>query len=205
MARFWPVVGLVSLLAIVAGTFVVQMPAQRVLTETRTNPIGGPFQLVGGNSQILTDRDFRGKWLLIYFGYTHCPDICPTTLAEISETLKLLGPLAANTQPIFITIDPARDSPEVVGAYVGNFDERIIGLSGSPTEIADVAHAYKVYYSRSSASSADQNSYFMEHTAFVYVVGPDGKYVTLLSPTQGQTPENMAARLKDLIGSVGAK
>ena len=161
--------------------------------------IGGPFALTTANGQTLTDRDIRGKWLLVYFGYTNCPDICPTTLLEISDTLKSLGPLARQVQPLFITIDPQRDTQEAIGAFVAAFDDRIIGLTGTPAQIATVAKEYHVYYAKNAASAADGQSYFMDHTAFVYVMGPDGKYVTLFSPLQGQTSDYMAGKLRDLI------
>jgi len=192
-------------MAIVAAVSVAVMLVPRFIAQTTAGPIGGPFKLIDSDSRIRTDRDFRGKWLLIYFGYTHCPDICPTTLADIGETLKLLGPLATNIRPIFITIDPERDTPEAVRAFLNNFDDRIMGLSGSPAEIAAVAHEYKVFYARSKIASADPNSYFMEHTAFVYVVNPDGKYVTLFSPIQGQTADAMAARLRTLMMTADSK
>jgi cytochrome oxidase Cu insertion factor (SCO1/SenC/PrrC family) len=165
-----------------------------------TNAIGGSFQLTGSDQQRVSDRDFRGKWLLVYFGYTHCPDICPTTLAEISQTLSLLGDDAARIQPLFISIDPQRDTPQIVGEFVKQFDDRIVGLSGTPEEIAAAAKAYRVFYAKEE--SADAGNYFMKHTAFVYVMDPDGRYVTLLSPLEGQTPELMASRLRELFSPV---
>ena len=160
--------------------------------------IGGPFSLTSGNQRVVSDEDFRGKWLLVYFGYTHCPNVCPTTLLDLAQTLQELGPLAAHVQPIFITIDPERDTPEVVHEYLEAFDPRIIGLTGTPAEIATVAKEYRVYYKK-EAASADGLDYLMEHSAFVYVMGPTGAYVTLLSPRQGQSPELMASRLRELI------
>jgi cytochrome oxidase Cu insertion factor (SCO1/SenC/PrrC family) len=162
--------------------------------------IGGPFWLTGADGQSVSDRDFRGKWLLVYFGYTHCPDICPTTLADISQTLDLLDADAAQVQPLFISIDPERDTPQVVGAYVKEFDDRIIGLAGAPEKIAATAKAYRVFYAKKEGT--DASNYRMEHTAFVYVIGPDGRYVTLLSPLQGQTPDIMAGRLRELVSPV---
>jgi protein SCO1 len=161
------------------------------------NAIGGSFQLTGADGQSLSDRDFRGKWLLIYFGYTHCPDICPTTLAEISQTLSLLGDDALRIQPLFISIDPERDTPQIVGDYVKQFDDRIVGLAGTPEQIAATAKAYRVFYAKEEG--ADSSNYFMQHTAFVYVMDADGRYVTLLSPLEGQTPDIMANRLRDLL------
>ena len=160
--------------------------------------IGGSFELTGGDGQRVSDRDFRGKWLLVYFGYTHCPDICPTTLLDISQTLGLLGDDAARFQPLFISIDPERDTPQVVGEYVKEFDDRIIGLAGTPEEIASAAKAYRVFYAKEEGT--DARNYLMQHTTFVYVMAPDGRYVTLLSPTGGQTPEVMAGRLRELVG-----
>ena len=162
--------------------------------------ISGPFRLTGADGQSVSDRDFRGKWLLVYFGYTHCPDICPTTLADISQTLDLLGADAAQVQPLFISIDPERDTPQVVREYVKEFDDRIIGLAGTPEEIAATAKAYRVFYAKKEGTAA--SNYLMEHTAFVYVIGPDGRYVTLLSPLQGQTPDIMADRLRELVSPV---
>jgi cytochrome oxidase Cu insertion factor (SCO1/SenC/PrrC family) len=164
------------------------------------NAIGGSFQLTGADGQRVSDRDFRGKWLLVYFGYTHCPDICPTTLVDISQTLRLLGADAERIQPLFISVDPERDTPQIVGEYVKEFDDRIIGLAGTPEEIAVAAKAYRVFYAK--REDADEGNYYMEHTAFVYVMGPDGRYVTLLSPLEGQTPDAMANRLRELVSLV---
>jgi protein SCO1/2 len=160
--------------------------------------IGGPFALTAGNGQVMTDRDFRGKWLLVYFGYTHCPAICPTTLAEVSETVVMLGPLAAKVQPVFISIDPERDDAGAVRTFIDAIDDRIVGLTGTPAQIANVAKEYHVYYAKSPGSGAE-GDYAMDHTAFVYVMGPDGKYLTLFSPLQGQTPDAMAAKLREFV------
>ncbi|MBV8751722.1 MAG: SCO family protein [Hyphomicrobiales bacterium] len=191
-------VGVAAAAAIAAWVFVTL----NLVTEPQRPPpaddIGGPFTLVG-NGEKISDRDLLGKWLLVYFGYTHCPNICPMTLGEISATLKLLGPLASEVQPLFITIDPERDSAEAVTSFVREFDAKIIGLSGTPAQIAAVATKYHVYYAKAPSSVTGPEDYLMEHSAFIYVMGPNGKYVTLLSPVQGQTPDNMAARLRDLM------
>jgi protein SCO1/2 len=162
--------------------------------ESAAAPIGGPFTLKSGGGQTVSDRDFRGKWLLVY---TQCPDVCPTTLAEIAQTLQKLGPLAAEVQPIFITIDPERDTPEAVREYVEAFDPRLVGLTGTPGEIATVAKEYRVYYKRQAGKNAAD--YLMEHSAFVYVIDPAGKYATLFAPRGGQGPDQMAQRLRELI------
>ena len=165
--------------------------------ESAGKGIGGPFRLQRENGQPISDAAFRGKWLLVYFGYTHCPDVCPTTLMEIVQTLDGLGALATEVQPIFITIDPERDTPAVIGEYVKAFDSRITGLTGTPAEIAQVAGAYRVYYKKQPSGGGDD--YLMEHTAFVYVIDPEGRYATLFSPRGGQGPDQMASRMRELI------
>jgi protein SCO1 len=203
------ILGFVSVVLVAGGAFAGFGLTQRLSNQPSRDAIGGPFALTAGNGQQMTDHDFSGKWLLMYFGYTHCPDICPTTLAEISETLNLLGAQAAQVQPLFITIDPERDTPDAVATFVNSFDARIIGLTGTPAQIAAVAKEYHVYYAKSTSntvsntvaesSGTDSQSYAMDHTAFVYVMAPNGKYVTLFSPLQGQTPDAMAAKLHDLM------
>jgi protein SCO1/2 len=167
--------------------------------------IGGPFKLRTGPGEIVTDRDFRDKWLLVYFGYTHCPDICPTTLAEIVQTIDLLGTAGAAVQPLFITIDPERDTPDVMDAYVKALDPRIIGLTGSSAEIAAAARSFKVHYVRAQSKSRDAREYQMEHSSFIYVVGPDGRYITLFAPLSGQAPDQMALKLRELIAQSRAR
>jgi cytochrome oxidase Cu insertion factor (SCO1/SenC/PrrC family) len=190
--------GLAVLLVFGVGGLAVLGPAWAE-DATSPAPIGGPFTLSSGNGRMVSDQEFRGKWLLVYFGYTHCPDVCPTTLLEIVQTLEQLGPLAAEVQPIFITIDPERDTPEAVSEYLEAFDPRIVGLSGTPAEISNVAKEYRVYYKKQERVWKDSEDYLMEHSAFVYVIGPSGTYVTLFSPLQGQGPDQMALRLRELI------
>jgi protein SCO1 len=161
--------------------------------------IGGPFTLSTAGGRRVSDSDFRGKWMLLYFGYTHCPDICPMTLAEIAQILDKLGPLATDVQPFYISIDPERDTPETVDSYAKQFDPRIIGLSGSPADIAAAAKQYHVFYARIDFSGEAKSDYTMEHSAFVYVVDGQGKYVTLFSPISGQEPEEMATKLRELM------
>jgi protein SCO1 len=197
--------GLLAMVLLAGGGLIALgwMPGLR--KEASSDAIGGPFTLTASDGQKVSDQDFRGKWLLVYFGYTHCPDICPTTLAEISETLTSLGPLATKVQPLFVSIDPERDRPEIVGDFINSIDGRIIGLTGTPAQIAVVAKEYHVYYAKDPPSPAVDEDYAMDHTAFVYVMGSDGKYLTLLSPLQGQTPDDMAAKLRALIGVAQAE
>jgi len=163
--------------------------------------IGGPFVLTASDGTTVTDRTFRGRWMLIYFGYTHCPDICPTTLLAVSQVLEKLGPLADKVQPIFISLDPERDTPKVVGEFVNSFDKRILGLTGKPEEIAAVAKQFRVYYKK-EAPIEGSNDYFLEHSSYIYVMGPDGRYVTLFTHDETEAPDEMVSRLQKLIGVV---
>jgi protein SCO1 len=138
--------------------------------------IGGPFTLSTPDGTAVTDQTYRGKWLLVYFGYTFCPNSCPTTLLEIAVALKKLGPDAAKVQPLFITVDPQRDTPEVMKQYVQSFDPRIVGLTGTPEQIAAAAQEYGAYYVRHKTGLGPEN-YVMDHSTYLYVMDPHGKFV----------------------------
>src|SRR6202048_318666 len=153
--------------------------------------IGGQFQLVDQNGKMVTDADLKGKWSLIYFGYTHCPDACPTALNDISIALSELGPKRAAVRPVFITVDPERDTPEVLKDYVASFDAPILALTGSPEEIARAAKAYRVYYAKHAEPGGD---YSMDHSSVIYVMDPDGRFTA--SFTHQNAPEEIAERLK---------
>jgi len=169
-------------------------------SETPSLPsvaIGGPFTLEASDGSTVTDATYRNKWQLIYFGYTLCPDACPTALNEIAGALDKLGPLAAQVQPIFITIDPARDTPKIMGEYVKAFDPRIRGLTGTPAQIAAVAREFRVYYAKVEDKDAP-DGYLMDHSSIIYVMRPgDGRFVATF--THESTADQMAARLKKLI------
>ena len=159
---------------------------------------GGPFALVDGTGKPVTEQSFRGKWQLIFFGYTFCPDFCPTTLTAVAEALSSLGSQADKVQPIFISIDPERDTPETVGSYVRNFDDRIIGLTGSADAIAAAAKAYKVHYTR-VATGEGADEYAMDHSGFLYLMKPDGSFSQLLSGTM--TGAQLSEKLRPLLGA----
>ena len=149
------------------------------VTTTGKALIGGPFTLVDQHGKAVTDRDFRGRHMLVFFGFTHCPDICPAELQVISESLDGLGPKAEEVVPVFVTLDPERDTPEVMADYVKNFGSRFVGLTGSPQAIAEAAKAYRVAYSKFKNKDADSDdSYSVDHTALVYLMGRDGEYIT---------------------------
>lgn len=152
------------------------MQGNRVTTSGKAL-VGGPFELVGKDGKIVTDQDFRGRHMLVFFGYTHCPDICPAELQVMSVALDGLGSDADKVVPIFITLDPERDTPEAVNAYVENFGSNFIGLSGSPEAIAKVAKAYRVSYQKFQDDKTGDN-YSVDHSALLYLMGPDGEYIT---------------------------
>lgn len=137
--------------------------------------VGGPFTLTNQDGKRVTDQDFRGKYMLIFFGYTYCPDVCPSELQVMSAALDEMGPEADKIQPVFITIDPERDTPETMKIYVSNFHPRLVGLSGSAEDIAAVAKAYRVYYAKAKGTE-DKSDYLMDHSTILYLMGPDGKF-----------------------------
>jgi protein SCO1/2 len=140
--------------------------------------VGGHFALSTPDGRHVTDESFRGKWMLVYFGYTSCPDVCPTTLSSMAQALEKLGPLADKVQPVFITVDPVRDTAQIVGEYVKDFDPRFVGLVGSPQEIAAAAHDFHVYY---VVRQLGNNEYVIDHSSFIYVLDPNGAFVRLLT------------------------
>jgi protein SCO1/2 len=169
-------------------------PAVPVVATTGTALIGGPFTLVGHDGKPVTDQAFRGKFMLVFFGFTHCPDICPAELQAMSAALDELGPKANDIIPIFITLDPERDTPQAVTDYVRNFGQRFVGLSGSSEQVAAAAKAYRVTYSKFQEKGAKPDDYTIDHSALVYLMSKDGKFLTYFERV---TPAaKMAATLK---------
>jgi protein SCO1/2 len=160
--------------AVLAAVLAISQPASCGATSSVT--IGGPFTLTTPDGATVTDQTYRGKWLLVYFGYTFCPNTCPTTLLEIAAALEKLGPDAAKVQPIFITIDPKRDTPDVMAKYTQSFDSRIVGLTGTPAQIAAVVHEYGAYYV-AHKSDEGANDYLIDHSTYLYIIDPRGQFV----------------------------
>jgi protein SCO1/2 len=140
----------------------------------QTAAIGGPFRLTDQNGRTVTDQDFKGRPFLVFFGFTHCPDVCPTTLFEVSEILRKLGADGDRVRALFITVDPERDTPDKMKEYLSSFDPRLTGLTGDPEAVAAVAKAYRVYFKK---VPLDQGGYTMDHTAIVYLMDKDGRFV----------------------------
>jgi protein SCO1/2 len=154
--------------------------------------IGGPFALENGNGEPVTEKDFRGRFMLVYFGYTLCPDVCPTTLNAVADALDRLGPKAEKVQALFITVDPKRDTPAVVKQYAAAFGPRVVGLTGTPDQIAQVAKEYRVYYAE-HRTGPGPDDYSMDHSSVLYLMGPDGRFIAPIRADQ--SGEEMAAAI----------
>ncbi|HEY0227156.1 MAG TPA: SCO family protein [Mycobacterium sp.] len=169
------------------------------LGGTRTGgmpSVGGPFSLENGDGKAVTDKDFRGHYMLVYFGYTFCPDVCPTTLNAVADALDKLGPKANAVQPLFITVDPKRDTPPVVKQYAAAFGPRIVGLTGSPEAVAKVAKEYRVYYAE-HRTGPGPDDYSMDHSSILYLMGPDGSFIAPIRADQ--SGDEMAAAIRRLV------
>ncbi|MHC4040325.1 SCO family protein [Bradyrhizobium sp. 23AC] len=175
------VVGLLIMFWAMGGVSKVAQPAA----------IGGPFQLTDQNGKAITDKSLKGKPTLIFFGYTHCPDVCPTSLFEISEVLRALGKDADKVNAVFISVDPERDTPATMKEYLSSFDPHLEGLSGDPAETAKVITSYRVYAKKVPTKDGD---YTMDHTALIYLMDRDGRFVSPFNLKR--TPDEAAADLK---------
>jgi protein SCO1/2 len=189
--------------ALVAAMMMAALPAQAAgASADDPFPVafGGPFTLVDQTGATRTDADFRGRFMLVYFGYTTCPDICPTDLQVIADALDRLGPAASRVQPVFVTVDPGRDTPAVLRDYLANFRPDLIGLTGSEAQIGAAAKAYKVHRVKVPMDgAAGHDDYLVNHSATTYLMGPDGRFVTLFP--HGTGADAMAARLATYVGA----
>jgi protein SCO1 len=161
--------------------------------------IGGPFVLTAPDGTTVTDRSFRGRWLLICFGCTRSPNVCPATLSLIAELLDKLGPLAGSVQPLFITVDPAHDTPEILGEFTRTFHPGIIGLTGKPAEIAAVAQQYRVF--SKSTLGGDVGIHSMEHGSYLYLMDPGGRHFAAFSHEKARASDEIVVRLRELLSS----
>src|SRR5262245_23353098 len=183
------------LIGALAGLAVLLVTAPRgghPVESSGTALIGGPFSLVGAAGRAVTARDFRGRYMLVFFGFTHCPDICPAELQVMAQALDQLGDKAKTVVPIFITLDPERDTPEAIANYVKSFGGNFVGLTGSPQAIAAAAKAYRVAYSKVE-NNESTGDYSVDHSALVYLMDPEGRYVTHFS--YGLSADQMAEKL----------
>ncbi len=175
------------------GIFLASGQKEMETLPATASRIGGPFALTDSSGQAVTEQTYRGKWLLVFFGFTFCPDVCPTALSEVAATLHDLGPLADRVQPIFVSIDPERDSPARMAEYTQVFDPRIAGLTGTAEQVAVAARVYGAFYRK----SGDGPDYTMDHSAIIYVMNPEGRFVTSFNHQSGA--EKMVKALRPLL------
>jgi len=180
-------------------TYMTGQYAEDSNTQQVSGPkIGGPFELVNQDGMTVTQADYEGKYLLVFFGYTYCPDVCPLTLTKVASVLDMLGESeATKVQALFITVDPARDTPQHLKDYVTYFHPSIVGLTGSQEQIDAVAKAYGVYYAKGEAAEDDPESYAMDHTAITYLMNPDGTYAAHFS--HSGSAEDMVAGIRRVL------
>lgn len=217
------VVGGAALAVLLAGLYMArernaretaQVLSGKTFAEPGRVPIGGPFTLVDHTGRTVTEKDFDGRYLLVFFGFSNCPDVCPTTLADIASALELLGEDADAVQPLFVSLDPKRDTPERLAEYVAAFHPKIVGLTGTAEQIAMVAKEYRAFYEKVSAASyygqetggADDKSapgddYLISHQGNTYLMSPESEYLTHF--TYGTKPKQIAETIRNAIAKFG--
>jgi cytochrome oxidase Cu insertion factor (SCO1/SenC/PrrC family) len=158
----------------IAAVALTQWPTKGPM-GSGTALIGGPFIMVNQKGETVTEKNFEGRYTIYFFGFTFCPDVCPTELQVLTAALKELGPDAAKITPVFVSVDPERDTPKIIGEYVANFDPRFVGLTGTPEQLATMARAFHVYYKK-VADEKNALNYGMDHPSILYLMGPDGKF-----------------------------
>jgi len=171
-----------------------KVPGLGRVVSTGQADVGGPFRLTRQNGKSVTDQDFRGRYMQIYFGYRFCPDVCPTTLSVMAQALEKIGGRSRQVAPIFITIDPERDTPKVLDDYMKAFGPSFVGLTGSVDEIKAVEKKYRVYAVK---KPLEGGNYGMDHSSVIYLMGPDGKLVSFYD--EAISPDDLAKELKQKI------
>jgi len=157
--------------------------------------VGGPFEMINQKGETVTEADFRGRHMLIFFGFTYCPDICPLTLEIIGAAMDELGPLSERVQPVFVSVDPERDTPEILADYLSYFGDNIVGLTGTPDQVSQMLSTYRVYAAKTGDITSQD--YLMDHSTIVYLMGPDGRFMTHFS--QITSPQDLAERIRGIL------
>lgn len=184
-------------IAATAGRYMMMGDGENTQGQAMRVSIGGPFTLTDHTGKRVTEKDYAGKYMLVYFGYTYCPDVCPTSLSIMAEAMdQLSAEELAKVVPIFVSVDTERDTVEVMASYVPNFHSKLVGLTGSADEVKAAARTYKAYYAKVNEDDPDGN-YTMDHSSTTYVMGPDGLYVAHFN--HGTDSAIMAARLKEIL------
>jgi len=194
LAACFIVVGLAVVIAMGAAAFRQgQAASSGSVTTTGQASIGGPFAMVDQDGRPVDQRILTGKWSAVFFGYTYCPDVCPATLQTLAAAAQRLGPAAKDFQVVFVSVDPARDTPAQLKAYLSSqaFPRRTIGLTGTDQQVAQIAKAYRVYYGKSGAGPG----YTVDHTAAIYLMDPQGRFSIVLAENLG--PDRIAQLISD--------
>jgi protein SCO1/2 len=194
--RRWRALTPAFVIAVLAAGSLPAIAAGSAAPDQAAAAVGGPFTLVDQDGREVTDETYRGKWLLVYFGYTHCPDACPTALSNMAAALDLLDAgTRARLQPIFVTVDPERDTPAVMRDYVGAFEGAgIVGLSGTQDQVAAIETSYRILARRHDEGNGD---YSIDHTSVIHIIDPAGHFVGLVSDLM--QPERLAGRLAQMV------
>ena len=192
-SRTWALLLLASLLGCEMAMAEAQPSAAEVMDDLMygRGTVGGPFTLTDSSGHKHSDSEFRGKLMIVYFGYTFCPDVCPADLMAITQALDELGPAASGIQPVFITVDPERDTQDVLKDYLSSFDPHVVGLTGDLPSITKVAKEYRAYFKK---VPLDGGGYTMDHTAITYLMDREGRFVSPFNLKR--TPEAAAADLR---------
>lgn len=185
------IAGLLAALAL-CGILLFKLYERQLGGSTGTADIGGPFELVDQDGKAVTDADFKGRLMLVYFGFTYCPDACPTALGVMGAAIDKLDVAGQRVVPILITVDPERDTPQVLKDYVGNFHPRMVGLTGSPEQIAKVAGEYRVFYQKTPGATGDD--YLVDHQTLIYLMDAEGRYLAHFGPKA--TPDEVAETIR---------
>jgi len=198
----WVRVFLYALIVVVGGAALIVAAfgperGVRILEDFAATKVGGPFAMVDHDGRAVTDADYRGRYMVVFFGFTNCPDVCPTELQTVTAALDSLPkPTLEKIQPLFVTVDDERDTPAAMKAYLANFHPRFIGLTGTAAQIEAIKKVYRAYAAKGERNK--DGEFMIEHAGFLYVMGPDGKFAEVLKP--GLKPDELAAKLRRTVG-----
>ncbi len=192
-----PILILAAIVAVVVGLGLgFLIPVSKPDPEVSQSIIGGPFEMVNHLGETVTQETFKGRHMLVYFGYTFCPDVCPTELQSMTVALNDMGKKADAITPVFVTIDPARDDVAAVRDYIGFFHPRLVGLTGTPAQVKTITDAFGVFYAR-ARDTGETSDYLMDHSSLIFLMDEEGRYVTHIRT--GTSPEVMARQLSDAL------
>lgn len=192
-----PILILAAIVAVVVGLGLgFLIPVSKPDLEVSQSIIGGPFEMVNHLGETVTQETFKGRHMLVYFGYTFCPDVCPTELQSMTVALNDMGKKADAITPVFVTIDPARDDVAAVRDYIGFFHPRLVGLTGTPEQVKTITDAFGVFYAR-ARDTGETSDYLMDHSSLIFLMDEEGRYVTHIRT--GTSPEVMARQLSDAL------